>query len=141
MVSSQCGVAKWSSDTPVLPSAVDNVLERFVTYNSDKHLLDEERIIRAATESTKVDKALQRFTVDSRLGGSITDNPRLVQKAVKRVKEARIVFTTCSGAGLGVLRNIDFDTVLIDEASQITEPCALIPLVKGCERAVLVGDQ
>ena len=125
----------------MLPSAVDNVLERFVTYNSDKHLLDEERIIRAATESTKVDKALQRFTVDSRLGGSITDNPRLVQKAVKRVKEARIVFTTCSGAGLGVLRNIDFDTVLIDEASQITEPCALIPLVKGCERAVLVGDQ
>lgn len=125
----------------MLPSAVDNVLERFVTYNSDKHLLDEERIIRSATESTKVDKALQRFTVDSRLGGSITDNPRLVQKAVKRVKDARIVFTTCSGAGLGVLRNIDFDTVLIDEASQITEPCALIPLVKGCERAVLVGDQ
>lgn len=123
------------------PSAVDNVLERFVAYNSDKHLLDEERIIRAATESSKVDKALQRFTVDSRLGGSVTDNPRLVQKAVKRVKEARIVFTTCSGAGLGVLRNIDFDTVLIDEASQITEPCALIPLVKGCERAVLVGDQ
>ena len=125
----------------MLSSAVDNVLERFVAYNSDKHLLDEERIIRAATESSKVDKALQRFTVDSRLGGSVTDNPRLVQKAVKRVKEARIVFTTCSGAGLGVLRNIDFDTVLIDEASQITEPCALIPLVKGCERAVLVGDQ
>ncbi|RPD72239.1 hypothetical protein L226DRAFT_467312, partial [Lentinus tigrinus ALCF2SS1-7] len=73
-------------------------------------------------------------------GGSVTDNPRLVQKAVKRVKEARIVFTTCSGAGLGILRNVDFDTVLIDEASQITEPCALIPLVKGCERAVLVGD-
>ena len=64
-----------------------------------------------------------------------------MQKAVKRVKEARIVFTTCAGAGLGVLRNIDFETVLIDEASQITEPCALIPLVKGCKRAVLVGDQ
>lgn len=121
--------------------AVDNVLERFVAYNATHHLLDEERIIRAATESSKVHKALQRFTVDSRLGGSVTDNPRLVQKAVKRVKEARIVFTTCSGAGLGVLRNINFDTVLIDEASQITEPCALIPLVKGCERAVLVGDQ
>ena len=122
-------------------TAVDNVLERFAAYNSTHNLLDEEKIIRAATESSRVNKALQKFTVDSHLGGSITDNPRLVQKAVKRVKEARIVFTTCSGAGLGVLRNVDFDTVLIDEASQITEPCALIPLVKGCERAVLVGDQ
>ncbi|KAI0712794.1 RNA dependent RNA polymerase-domain-containing protein [Cerioporus squamosus] len=122
-------------------NAVDNVLERFVAYNNSHNLLDEDKIIRAATESSKVNKALQRFTVDSRLGGSVTDNPRLVQKAVKRVKEARMVFTTCSGAGLGVLRNVDFDIALIDEASQITEPCALIPLVKGCERAVLVGDQ
>ncbi|RDX43226.1 RdRP-domain-containing protein [Lentinus brumalis] len=119
---------------------VDNVLERFVACNNSHTLLNEDKIIRAATESSKVNKALQRFTVDSRLGGSVTDNPRLVQKAVKRVKEARMVFTTCSGAGLGVLRNVDFDIVLIDEASQITEPCALIPLVKGCERAVLVGD-
>ncbi|KAI1787141.1 putative restrictase [Ganoderma leucocontextum] len=76
-----------------------------------------------ATESSKVNKNLQKFAVDSRLGGSITDNPRL---------EARIVFTTCAGAGLGVLWNIDFDMVLIDKASQITEPC--------CERAILVGD-
>ena len=89
-------------------AAVDNVLERFAAYNSTHNLLDEEKIIRAATESSRVNKALQKFTVDSRLGGSITDNPRLVQKAVKRVKEARIVFTTCSGAGLGVLRNVDF---------------------------------
>ncbi|KAI1783489.1 putative restrictase [Ganoderma leucocontextum] len=121
-------------------NAVDNVLERFVAYNASHPLLNEDQIIRSATESSKVNKNLQKFTVDSRLGGSITDNPRLVQKAVKRVKEARIVFTTCAGAGLGVLRNIDFDTVLIDEASQITEPCALIPLVKGCARAILVGD-
>ena len=120
---------------------MDNVLERFVAYNTAHPLLNEDQIIRSATESSKVNKNLQKFTIDSRLGGSITDNPRLVQKAVKRVKEARIVFTTCAGAGLGVLRNIDFNTVLIDEASQITEPCALIPLDKGCERAVLVGDQ
>jgi superfamily I DNA and/or RNA helicase len=45
------------------------------------------------------------------------------------------------GAGLGVLRKPDFDIALIDEASQITEPCALIPLVKGIKRAIIVGDQ
>ncbi|KAI0644792.1 AAA domain-containing protein [Trametes meyenii] len=121
-------------------SAVDNVLERFVAFNDDRRLIEDEKILRAATESSRVHKALQKYTIDARLGGNINDNPRLLQKAMKRVKESRIVFTTCSGAGLGILRNARFDTVLIDEASQITEPCALIPLVKGCHRAVLVGD-
>lgn len=86
-------------------------------------------------------KSLQKYTIDARLGGSISDNPRLVQKAEKRVKQARIVFTTCTGAGLGIIRKMEFETVLIDEASQITEPGALIPLVKGCWTVVLVGDQ
>ncbi|OBZ65910.1 ATP-dependent helicase upf1 [Grifola frondosa] len=121
-------------------NAVDNVLERFLQENDSIHLLTHEQILRVATESSKVHKQLQKFTVDSRLGGSLNDNPRLIQKAEKRVKEARIVFTTCTGAGLGILRNIDFETVLIDEASQITEPGALIPLVKGCRGAVMVGD-
>jgi superfamily I DNA and/or RNA helicase len=44
------------------------------------------------------------------------------------------------GSGLGLLRTENFDIVIIDEASQLTEPATLIPLVKGCSRAVLVGD-
>jgi len=39
-----------------------------------------------------------------------------------------------------LLRNEDFDVVIVDEASQLTEPDTLIPLVKGCSRAILVGD-
>lgn len=88
----------------------------------------------------------------------MNENNRLVKQAQDRVKKATLVFTTCagaifglrlltfslimvSGAGLGILRKVDFDIALIDEASQITEPCALIPLVKGIKRAVVVGDQ
>jgi superfamily I DNA and/or RNA helicase len=121
--------------------AVDNVLERFVRENSRAPILQEEQILRAATEVSRVSKALQKYTVDARLGGNLNDDPRLVQKAQKRVKEARIVFTTCTGASLGILRKAAFNTVLIDEASQISEPAALIPLVKGCSTAVMVGDQ
>lgn len=121
--------------------AVDNVLERFVTENAKIKLLKDEEILRAATESSRVDKALQKYTMDARLGGSLNDDPRLIQKAQKRVKDARIVFTTCAGSALGILRKAEFGIVLIDEASQISEPTALIPLVKGCMTAVMVGDQ
>ena len=45
------------------------------------------------------------------------------------------------GAGLGILRKFSFDIAIIDEASQITEPCALIPFVKGIKKGIMVGDQ
>jgi superfamily I DNA and/or RNA helicase len=120
---------------------VDNVLERFIELNKREQLLPDEQILRVATDHSKVSKSLQDFTIDARVGGDTNDNNHLVKKALARVKAAVLVFTTCAGAGLGVLRKVDFDIVLIDEASQITEPCALIPLVKGSQRAVLVGDQ
>lgn len=122
-------------------NAVDNVLERFVEINKQDHILEEDKILRVATDHSKVNKALQGYTVDARVGGDMNENNRLTKQAQARVKAATIVFTTCAGAGLGILRKVDFDIVIIDEASQITEPCALIPLVKNCLRAVLVGDQ
>jgi regulator of nonsense transcripts 1 len=125
----------------IVEIAVDNVLERFVELNKRDNILPENKILRVATDHSKVNKALQSYTIDARVGGDMNENNRLVKQAQTRVKEATIVFTTCAGAGLGVLRKVDFDVVIIDEASQITEPCALIPLVKGCQRAVLVGDQ
>jgi superfamily I DNA and/or RNA helicase len=125
----------------IVETAVDNVLERFVELNKRDNILPENKILRVATDHSKVNKALQSYTIDARVGGDMNENNRLVKQAQTRVKEATIVFTTCAGAGLGVLRKVDFDVVIIDEASQITEPCALIPLVKGCQRAVLVGDQ
>jgi superfamily I DNA and/or RNA helicase len=62
------------------------------------------------------------------------------KKAQKRIRECQLIFTTCIGAALGLLREEKFDVVIIDEASQQTEPASLVPLVKGCRRAILVGD-
>ena len=121
--------------------AVDNVLERFIKLNAEANIVSNDKILRVATDSLKVNKALQDYTIDARVGGDVTENNRLVKKAQERVKSAKIVFTTCAGAGLGILRKVDFEIAIIDEASQITEACALIPLVKGCKKAVLVGDQ
>lgn len=74
------------------------------------------------------------------LGKDINQSPSARRKAQKQISQSRLVFTTCIGAGLGLLRNEHFDNVIIDEASQQTEPASLVPLVKGCSRAVLVGD-
>ena len=74
------------------------------------------------------------------MGKDLNENPAGRRKAQKRIKECRMVFTTCIGAGLGLLRSERFNTVIIDEASQQTEPQSLVPLTKGCTKAVLVGD-
>ena len=73
-------------------------------------------------------------------GKDLTAHPEVRRKALARIQAARLIFTTCIGAGLGLLKSERFQTVIIDEASQQTEPASLIPLVKGCRRAILVGD-
>lgn len=63
-----------------------------------------------------------------------------MEDAQKKVADAKIIFTTCTGAALGLLRKLTFAYVIVDEASQITEPNCLIVLAKGCQKVVLVGD-
>lgn len=65
---------------------------------------------------------------------------RQVQQQI--MNEAQIICATLSGAGHDMLRNVnvDFETVIIDEAAQSVELSALIPLKFGCEKCILVGD-
>jgi regulator of nonsense transcripts 1 len=56
------------------------------------------------------------------------------------IREADVVCCTCSGAGDPRLDGMRFRRVLIDEATQATEPESLIPIVLGCEQFILVGD-
>ncbi|RAQ99038.1 RNA-directed RNA polymerase like protein [Stemphylium lycopersici] len=119
-------------------NAVDNLLRRFAAAD------DASRCgvmpVRVSTQVSKVAFDLRTYTCDAMLGKDLNANLPARRKAQKRIQEARIIFTTCSGAGLGLLRNENFDVVVIDEASQLTEPATLIPLVKGCSREILVGD-
>jgi len=60
--------------------------------------------------------------------------------AIDRILEnAEVICSTNSSAGSEVLANRDFDVVVIDEATQSTEPSCLIPMVKG-ERWLMAGD-
>ncbi|KAK0477884.1 RNA-directed RNA polymerase [Armillaria novae-zelandiae] len=82
-------------------NAVDNVLERFVKENNEGHYLRDEQILRVATDVSKVNKDLQGFTIDARVGGDMNENNRLFKQAQKRLNDANLVFTTCAGKGSG----------------------------------------
>ncbi|MEE3082852.1 MAG: AAA domain-containing protein [Candidatus Thermoplasmatota archaeon] len=56
------------------------------------------------------------------------------------IEHAEVICATCVGAGHRLLESRRFPMMLMDEATQATEPAALIPLVKGARHVVLVGD-
>lgn len=123
-------------------NAVDNVLRRYIglvsatVMSSNPHLAP----LRVSTEIRKVAEDLRKYTCDAMAGQEIYANRAALDEAKKRVRGCSIIFTTCTGAGLGLLRAEAFDIVIVDEASQQTEPASLVPLVKGCQKAILVGD-
>ena len=55
---------------------------------------------------------------------------------------AHVICATLSGSGHEMFQglNIEFETVVIDEAAQSIELSALIPLKYGCSKCILVGD-
>ena len=61
------------------------------------------------------------------------------------VDGADVVIATCISSGGRDLAHGGsagaFTHVLMDEAAQAAEPAALVPLTRGCEKLVLVGDQ
>jgi len=74
------------------------------------------------------------------MGKELYTSYSTLNKARDQIKRCQLIFTTCIGSGLGLLHSEIFDTVIVDEASQQTEPASLVPLVKGCRKAILVGD-
>jgi len=62
------------------------------------------------------------------------------KEKMKVLKSAQVICCTCIGSGSDILDNFTFERVLVDEATQATEPAVLVPLTRGCRQLVLVGD-
>lgn len=72
---------------------------------------------------------------------------RDVELSRKRIQQeildsAHVLCATLSGSGHEIFQslNVEFETVIIDEAAQSIELSALIPLKYGCSKCILVGD-
>lgn len=75
------------------------------------------------------------------LGKAKQKSPFPDAKMVKKIlSAAEVVATTCAGAGDSALKGMTFPFVLIDEATQATEPISLLPALKHCQQLVLIGD-
>jgi DNA polymerase III delta prime subunit len=59
----------------------------------------------------------------------------------KELKKAEVVCATCIGASGTTLDKIRFATVLVDECTQAAESAALVPMARGCQQVILLGDQ
>lgn len=78
--------------------------------------------------------------------GELNDRDDRRLRSLRRVAErelllaADVICTTCVTAGDSRLSSFRFRSILVDEATQATEPEALIPIVHGCKQLVFVGD-
>lgn len=57
------------------------------------------------------------------------------------LQEADVICSTLSGSGHEALENVDFDTIVIDEAAQAVELSSLIPLKYRVKRCIMVGGE
>ncbi|RSL38894.1 hypothetical protein CEP53_014487 [Fusarium sp. AF-6] len=86
----------------------------------------------------------KQIDADKSSGNSVAREMELRRRQVQQeiLNNAQVLCATLSGSGHEMFRNLDveFETVIIDEAAQCVELSALIPLKYGCCKCILVGD-
>lgn len=105
-------------------NAVDNVLEK---------LADLDVPFGRFGRASKVAPAISSHAIDENSSIASTDE-------IKKFFEDRLVFgVTCLGVTHPLLQSLEFDVCIVDEASQITLPVILGPILHA-RKFVLVGD-
>nr|XP_036589021.1 helicase sen1 [Colletotrichum truncatum]KAF6800663.1 helicase sen1 [Colletotrichum truncatum] len=81
---------------------------------------------------------------DKASGNTATREAEIRRRQIQQeiLDGAQVLCATLSGSGHEMFKNlnVEFETVIIDEAAQCVELSALIPLKYGCTKCILVGD-
>eukprot|EP00927_Polykrikos_kofoidii_P039633 TRINITY_DN33980_c0_g1_i1.p1 TRINITY_DN33980_c0_g1~~TRINITY_DN33980_c0_g1_i1.p1 ORF type:complete len:934 (-),score=212.75 TRINITY_DN33980_c0_g1_i1:82-2883(-) len=128
-------------------AAIDEVLRRTVhdgIYDQDG-LSKKPAIIRCGPN---VHPSLEEYSLEAQAKRRVSarterhDANQLEAEKEKLIRDARIVCATLSICGSKDIVGFpfEFDTVVVDEASQGVEVSMLIPLRLGCKRLIMVGD-
>lgn len=86
----------------------------------------------SAQESLHADKEARKLWAQA--------DAQLAIVAQEILASCSVVVATCSGAGEARLQDWIWRVVVIDEATQATEPSTLVALTKGAECVVMAGD-
>ncbi|RMY05333.1 hypothetical protein D0867_10062, partial [Hortaea werneckii] len=108
----------------------------------DKELTDlEQEIITIRRRKNELGVRIDNVKDQERNAGREAElNRKRAQQAV--LDDAHVICATLSGSGHDMFQalNIEFETVIIDEAAQCVEMSSLIPLKYGCIKCIMVGD-
>jgi predicted DNA helicase len=113
-----------------------------------KRGLKDEKILRLAEiKRTKrgikmedIESMAEWIKVQNQIVKIIKQISKIEEKIAQKIlKEAQVVLCTNSSAALEFLRDIEFDSAVIDEATQATIPSVLIPICKA-KKFILAGD-
>ncbi|KAK1506408.1 helicase sen1 [Colletotrichum costaricense] len=81
---------------------------------------------------------------DKTSGNTVSREAEIRRRQIQQeiLDGAQVLCATLSGSGHEMFKNlnVEFETVIIDEAAQCVELSALIPLKYGCTKCILVGD-
>jgi len=98
--------------------------------------------LRSMKGHTELHKLQQLKDETGELSSADEKRYRILKKACERelLKAADVICCTCVGAGDPRLSKFKFQSVLIDESMQATEPECMVPVVLGSKQLILVGD-
>lgn len=119
-------------------ATLDALLEHHPLQEELAFLQDEQRQLRKALPSLRgKEKGLMHKDINNN------------QKEIRRLEqtmttslldEAEVICATTIGCGHRLLGARKFPIVLMDEATQASEPSSLVPIIKGCRQLIMVGD-
>jgi superfamily I DNA and/or RNA helicase len=72
--------------------------------------------------------------------GSILTPSEKFSLIKNNISKSNVICCTCVGSLSDYIKEISFKRIIIDEATQATELSTIIPLTKGTEQLVLIGD-
>ncbi|CAK7202909.1 DEAD-box type RNA helicase [Sporothrix eucalyptigena] len=111
--------------------------------NPDRSTLNQlqREVDQLRSEQRRIGAQIER---DKESGNTYAREAEIKRRQVQQkiLNEAHVLCATLSGSGHEVFKNlnVEFETVIIDEAAQCVELSALIPLKYGCAKCILVGD-
>eukprot|EP00667_Euglena_gracilis_P001695 EG_transcript_1695 len=107
-------------------------------------LVDKHPMNRKREELQQQLKNLQRTNASQNAITDLMTELRAHSKnAIAKViaQEVEVICATCVGVGAPVMQGLQFDLVLVDEATQAVEPSVMIPITRGAKQVVMIGDQ